>query len=137
MANSNAIATLTIQDQDLVSPGFANLVQRIAASVTFPSSNVITYSGYYALTPAAGLFGLYGSGTVPLPFAYIRNLNPINGSGLDIQVKGGGVGTAILGLAPGAMFLYANPLTPPDSGILNLSIECSTGNVLVEYLYAY
>lgn len=140
-AFSNAIATLTIQDQDLVQPGLANLVNRATASVTFPAPNGVIYSGYQTLT--TGSVTLFSSG-VACPFLYFRNISVGQNNTAQLNfVLTGSIVTNVLNLAPGGIFLFANPVVSsgPSSQATNLSSflfgPYSSSQITVEYMYAF
>jgi hypothetical protein len=141
MPNSNAIATLTIQDQDLITPGLANLVNRVNATVTFPSSGGTFYGGY-ATVNAGSSFVIVGPAVVS-PFVYVRNITA-NANvllALSYQQSGSGV-AAVVNLCSGGIFLYGNALTVGTglngTGLQNVFFSpLGTGNIAtVEYFWA-
>jgi hypothetical protein len=140
-ANSNAIAIVTIQDQDLLSAGQPNVVQRLSAQVTFPSSNGIQYSGYQVVT--SNIFIPVAPAATQLSFAYIRNASPFSANGvLEVGYTLLGGTPSTLELAPGGIFLFANPsiaMGPVSSSTIgNLQVLVNSGtSIIMEYMWAY
>lgn len=139
-ANSNAVATVTIQDQDALSTaGVPVLVQRLNASVTFPSANAIQYSGYQLVTSSS--FVQLTPGTNNIPFVYIRNANASGGSVLIVEWLVSGAPATTVILAPGGIFLFTNPTSSqvaPFTSIQQVSVAVFAGApVIMEYLYAF
>jgi hypothetical protein len=138
MANSQAVATLTIQDQDLlgtVTP--ISLVTRANVIVTTPASlsGGIFYGGYLSVNSLvfANLFpGSSG-------FVYIRNATNSTDNAYALALQYTSVTTPTVFLQPGGVFLYANPvLSGGTSSISNLQYAASNANkfpIIMEYLY--
>lgn len=139
MANSNAIATLTIQDQDLLTPGLANLVNRVNALVTFPSGSGVFYAGY-ATVQAGGSLVLVPATQVS-PFVYVRNITANAGVLLDVNFTAGGVAQQLF-LSSGGIWLVANStvVTSGANSSAVTNVFCAplgSGNIAtVEYLWA-
>jgi hypothetical protein len=139
-AVSNAIATVTIQDQDLITPGLQNLVQRLATTVIFPSTNGLLYSGYTQVTLTtftqilpAGAFS---------PFVYVRNASTSGQNALTVEYQVSGGPTASLNLSPGGIFLFANSIASLSPAPVNVMIVVALAvfagsPVTAEYLLAY
>lgn len=141
MANptSNAVAIVTLQDQDLVNPGLTNLVQRLAASVIYPTITLV-YSGYTNTIPGTPIT-LFAANTNS-PFVYVRNVICASGNALSLTITPQGAAAYTLNLTPGGVWLYANQIS---SGTPNPSNQISTitasgfaaGSIITfEYLYA-
>lgn len=134
---SNVIASLTIQDQDLIGPVLANLVNRTNATVTLQASTAVVYAGYLTVSATVTIVGTSG-----VPFVYVRNANPSGTTQLVLTVQGGGFATATnLVLNPGGIFIFGNPNASSFSSsplIQNVSVAAAPGSgvVIVEYLYA-
>jgi hypothetical protein len=140
MANSQAVATVTIQDQDLlstVSP--LVLVTRSNFTVTTtpsPSVGGIFYGGYLNVS-ITGFTALFVNAS---PFVYIRNATASTDVtfALSIQFTVGGQ-TPTIFIQPGGVFLYANPILPGGtSTITNVNYAISNAGkapVIMEYLY--
>lgn len=135
MANSNAIATVTIQEQDLLNATNPFIVQRALASVTFPSSNSVVYGGFVNVT-AASFTNLFLNQNVP--FVYIRNASSSTNSTLFLQMTpSGGVQNAI-NLSPGGIFLWANTLVIGGNNWGTIAYAVTVGApVPMEYMYAF
>jgi hypothetical protein len=138
---SNAIAQVTILDQDLLSAAQTNLVQRLAATVTLPVPNTLIYSGYMNVTSAAFLL-LLPAGQFS-PFVYIRNANdPTSQNALVIQTQQQGGATNITqNLLPGGIFLFANSsltTASPFSSYQDVEVAVFSGApVVMEYMIVY
>ena len=138
---SNAIATLTIQDQDLINSGFANLVNRVNASVTFPATGGVFYGGYATVT-AGSSFVIVTAAQVS-PFVYVRNVTANQNIllALSYQPTGSAVVSQI-NLCSGGIFLYGNALTVGaglnGTGLTSVFFApLGSGNIAtVEYLWA-
>lgn len=138
--NSNAVAIVTIQDQDLVSPGLTNLVQRLQATVVCPSPNAVQYSGYQLVT--ATTFVAITPGLANIPFVYVRNASPSGNNTLVLQYLFSGGPAALANLAPGGIFLFANNVpggpSSPFTSIQQVSVAVFfQAPVIMEYLFAY
>jgi hypothetical protein len=138
--NSNAVATITIQDVDLLSATEQTLVQAAAASVTLPVPNALQYSGYYQVTLST-FTQLLPSGSFS-PFVYIRNANQ-SGSDvltLEIQPQGGSVSTA-LNILPGGFFFYGNQnlaTANPFTSLQLVGVAVFSGQpVTMEYMIVF
>lgn len=137
MANSNAVATVTIQDQDLLAQGLPNLVQRLSAVVTFAPVVGVFYSGYNVVQPPTAI-NLFGA--INAPFVYIRNANTSGGATLSLNYQGtGSVAVAAVSLGAGGIFLWSNSVNSAGSptGLINFAYAAVGGAVTVEWLYAY
>ena len=136
---SNAIATITLQDQDLLSPGLANLVQRVNRTVTFPANNGVFYAGY----------GLAGAATVTLitgitvPFLYLCNVGGASSPSITMQIQSSlDSASRSWVLFPGAVFMVGSPTAAGggvQSGVLFVSLVSASPPTAAtyEYLYAY
>jgi hypothetical protein len=139
MANSQVVAQLNILDQDLLSPGLANLVQRFQASLIFPPATSVLYSGYQVASSNI----LLGVPFANFPFVYVRNVSPSGASAVltvFITPQNTMVASSV-NLSPGGIFLFANNLatqTAPFTSINAVSIgPASVGsNPVAEYLIA-
>lgn len=140
-APSNAIATLTIQDQDQLNVALPNIVQRMNASVVFQPLNSILFSGYQVVSSLV-LVNLVPALT-NVGFAYIRNVNPLSTNNvLIVQCSGQGVGTnTTVNLGPGGIFLFANQFiagSVPFTSLNNLAVAVAFGaSVTIEYMLGY
>jgi hypothetical protein len=140
-ANSNAIATVTIQDQDALGPIPSILAQRVQASVIFGSSNTIVYGGYQVVNLV--LVNVIPVSTIACPFVFVRNANTSGNAVLtvSVQAQGGAVSPQPLGLAPGGMFLFANNViaqTAPVTALQLVTAAAVAGQpVVMEYMYAF
>jgi len=135
MANSNAIATVTIQDQDLITSTFPVLAQRVLATVTFPSSNTVQFGGFINVV-SAGFTALFTAQTVP--FVYIRNASTSSNSNLFLQLTPTGGVLFTMQLSPGAIFLWANPVATTANSWGTISYAVTAGApVPMEYMYAF
>jgi hypothetical protein len=138
-AASNAVATVTIQDQDLLSSVPSNLVQRLNASVIFPAINALQYSGYQSVasTTPVSLAPL----ATNLPFVYIRNANTSGNNALIVEYAPTGSGVTVVNLLPGGIFLFANSIVPalaPFSTINSLQVAVFfQAPVTMEYCFAF
>lgn len=140
MPNSQAVATLTIQDQDLLNTaGPVNLVARVAAQVITQPALIpggVFYSGYFTVssTVNTALFA------VASPFVYVRNVTQSSDSTYSLQVQFTQVSTINVILQPGGIFLYANPV-PVNGSIQKISavgLACANAAgvpLIVEYMY--
>jgi hypothetical protein len=141
MPNSNAIATVTIQDQDALVTIPAILAQRVAASVTFPSLNTVNYSGYQLVT--LGTFINVVPAGVNCSFVYIRNANTSGNAVLILSIvaQGSAVGGQNPNLYPGGIFLYANSViatATPFTALSTVQVAVVVGQpVTMEYMYAF
>ena len=140
--NSNAVATVTIQDIDLLSSVEQTLVQAAQASVTFQVANALLYSGYYTVTsPSIGVV-LLPPGSFS-PFVYIRNANPSgNNNPLVVETRPQGGGTIVAqNLFPGGIFLFANTsiaTSSPFSCMDTVQVLVVAGEpVTMEYCIAF
>jgi hypothetical protein len=140
--NSNAIATLSVQAQDLLTVGTPNVVARLQALVTFPSGTAIQYAGYQQVTSVVGA-NLFTTSAVP--FVYIRNANTSGSTALFLGLTpNGGGGLTTLSLTPGGIFLWANPLLYLQSGTqsangwttISYQLAFAGAPVTMEYLFA-
>lgn len=141
MANSNAIAQVTIFDQDLLSPGLSNLVQRLAATVTLAVPNALLYSGYLTVS-STSFVNLLPAGAV-CPFAYVRNASPgtVTNNPLVLNLQQtGGVSTIAMNLFNSGIFIFANSsvISSPPSTLQTLSYASFVSSpVVMEYMIAY
>lgn len=135
MANSNAIATVTIQDQDLINPTFPVLAQRVSASVTFPSSNSVVFGGYVNVV-GSGFTNLFTGLTVP--FVYIRNASLSSNSVLFLQMTPVGASAFNINLFPGGIFVWANVIANTSNSFSQIAYAVTVGApVPMEYMYAF
>lgn len=138
--NSNAIATVTMQAQDLITPGFANLVQRLQATVTFPSASSLVYSGYTNTIPGTPVV-LFPSAT-NTPFVYVRCVVCTSGNALSLTITPTGAAAYAVNLTPGGIWMYVNQVASPSPAPSNLISTISaagfaSGSIITfEYLYA-
>jgi hypothetical protein len=105
--NSNAVLTVTVQAQDLIS-GQNNLVNSTPPSVIFPATTNLNYGGYITVTSSLTT-NLFTGLSPGCPFLYVRNATPGGGSN-ELSVTftpTGGVLQAIV-LAQGGVFIFGN-----------------------------
>jgi len=134
---TNVIATLSIQDQDLQSTTLQNIVNRANASITFPASSSVVYAGYQLAVLGSGTVNVFTSGAVP--FLYVRNANTTGNAPLSVGFTANAIAGSVV-LNPGGIYLFANQNA--GVGALNpflsaFSYTPVSGNVIVEYLYAF
>jgi hypothetical protein len=140
MANSNAIAQVNIFDQDLLSAGQPNIVQRVGAQILLAVPNALLYSGYTNVTSTSFSHVLPPGNACP--FAYVRNVgtNQANPLILEVQQTGGGSVIA-LNLYPGGIFMFCNGIntqTPAPSTLMALDVAVLVGaSSLMEYMVVY
>lgn len=138
--SSNAVAQVTISDQDLLSTAQQNLVQRNNATVIFPVQNALVYSGYQLIT--LGTFtALLPFGNFS-PFVYIRNANDSGSNVLIVQIQPqGAVSPTAVNLLPGGIFLYGNTTintSSPFSALSDVELAVFVGApATAEYMIAY
>src|SRR6266850_531951 len=107
--NSNAVLTVTVQAQDLIS-GQNFLVNTTPPSVIFPAKTNLNYGGYITVRTLAQVNFFTGL-TPGCPFLYVRNETPGGGSNelSVIFTPTGGVLQAVV-LAQGGVFVFGNPM---------------------------
>lgn len=133
--SSNAIATVTIQEQDLLATTLPIIVQRSLASVTFPSSNALVYGGYVNVL-SASFVNLFLNQNVP--FVYIRNASASGNSTLFLELTPSGGSMISMNLTPGGIFLWANTLVIGGNNWGTIAYAATVGApVSMEYLFAY
>lgn len=134
MPNSNAIAIVTVQDQDLVTSTQPILAQRLSATVTFPSSNVLQFGGFVNVV-SAGFTNLFVNQNVA--FVYIRNASTSTNSTLFLQITPNGGALFTTNLSPGGIFLVANSISTTGNSYQTISYAATVGApAVMEYVYA-
>jgi len=137
--NSNAVLTVTVQAQDLIS-GQNNLVNTTPPSVIFPATKNVNYGGYITIT-TTGTVNFFTGLSPGCPFFYVRNATPGGGSNeLSIQfTPTGGILQAIV-LAQGGIFIFGNPVvgSNPQTTLSQASYAAgAVGEItIMEYFWA-
>src|ERR1700689_1900503 len=119
--NSNPVATLTIQDVDLLNATDQTLFQATSATVTLPVPNALIYSGYTQVT-LSSFTQLLPTGSFS-PFVYIRNANTSGNNALTIEFEPqGGTQIISINLLPGGVFFIGNQSLATSSPFSALQI---------------
>jgi len=137
--NSNAVLTVTVQAQDLIS-GQNNLVNSTPPSVIFPATKNLNYGGYITVTVV--LQTNFFTGLSPgCPFLYVRNATPGGGSNelaIIFTPTGGAPGAVVI--AQGGVFIFGNPVVGnnPQTSLSQASYGAGAvgEETIMEYFWA-
>lgn len=132
---TNAIANVTIQDQDLLTPTQPVIVSRSNVQVVLPATNV-TYSGYLTVTSVTAVSLNLPAGVA---FLYVRNASLVSNNNLvQLSITPVTQPATLISIPGGGVFLYACPIAGTNNlaQIASASVQGNTTQpVQVEYMW--
>jgi hypothetical protein len=109
---STALLSVTVQAQDQVSSQ-GMLVNTNPPQIVFPAPSNLQYSGYIKVISTSQV-NIFTGLTPGCPFAYMRNASAGGSNALSCLFTPTGGALEVLPLAPGGIFVFANPTAGPD-----------------------
>ena len=136
---SNAVVNITLQEQDLISPGLPIPITRTAPTMLIPASTQLAYSGFITVTSTNFTIAT-GTVTNPVLFLFVRNTQSTL---LTLTVTPATQAASTMILPLNAIYMWGNPSNPNGAlnvgtGLTNAVMSTNAGTTtIVEVMFAF